>query len=123
MEIWVVIPLYSRTGRRIILGKDLVIVVEGARKDIKGPVEKIEGDNVHTRPTDGGYAKAFGVRDKEVCKCFNHGKHLKLVSGATESSECGNSLASTSTQLRIPRRVSISPRAFSRGGPPSGRHR
>ncbi|XP_059658766.1 putative transcription elongation factor SPT5 homolog 1 [Cornus florida] len=64
---------------------DLVIDVKDARKH--QAAKKIKGDTVHIRQTERGYLKSFAVRDKEFFKCFNHGKHVKLASGATESSE------------------------------------
>ncbi|KAK7858872.1 putative transcription elongation factor spt5 like protein 1 [Quercus suber] len=63
---------------------DAVIVVKGDLKNLKGWVEKVEEDNVHIRPDMKGLPKTISVNEKELCKCFEPGNHVKVVSGTVE---------------------------------------
>ncbi|XP_059630266.1 putative transcription elongation factor SPT5 homolog 1 [Cornus florida] len=69
---------------------DRVIVVKGDVKNLKGLVEKVEEDIVHIRPMAEeeveGLTKTetLTVREKDLCKYFKPGNHVKVVSGATE---------------------------------------
>ncbi|XP_057490454.1 putative transcription elongation factor SPT5 homolog 1 isoform X2 [Actinidia eriantha] len=63
---------------------DQVIVVKGDLKNLKGWVEKVEEDNVHIRPNADGLPKTLAVNEKELCKYFEPGNHVKVVSGASE---------------------------------------
>ncbi|KAH7833278.1 hypothetical protein Vadar_004736 [Vaccinium darrowii] len=63
---------------------DQVIFVGGDLKDLKGWVEKVDEDNVHIRPNAEGLPKTLTVNEKELCKYFKPGNHVKVVSGASE---------------------------------------
>ncbi|KAM3689518.1 hypothetical protein ACJW31_09G051600 [Castanea mollissima] len=63
---------------------DAVIVVKGDLKNLKGWVEKVEEDNVHIRPDMKGLPKTISVNEKELCKRFEPGNHVKVVSGTVE---------------------------------------
>ncbi|OVA07397.1 KOW [Macleaya cordata] len=61
-----------------------VIVVKGDLKNLMGWVEKVEEDNVHIRPKMKDLPKTLAVNEKELCKYFKPGDHVKVVSGAQE---------------------------------------
>ncbi|KAE8731825.1 putative transcription elongation factor SPT5-like protein 2 [Hibiscus syriacus] len=63
---------------------DAVIVVKGDLKNLKGWVEKVEEENVHIRPEMKGLPKTLAVNEKELCKYFEPGNHVKVVSGTKE---------------------------------------
>ncbi|KAL6962353.1 hypothetical protein U1Q18_037310 [Sarracenia purpurea var. burkii] len=63
---------------------DQVFLVKGDMKDLKGWVEKVDEDNVHIRPNMEGLPKTLAVNEKELCKYFEPGNHVKVVSGASE---------------------------------------
>ncbi|KAF5735460.1 Global transcription factor group A2 isoform 1 [Tripterygium wilfordii] len=63
---------------------DAVIVVKGDLKNLKGWVEKVEEENVHIRPEMKGLPKTLAVNQKELCKYFEPGNHVKIVSGTQE---------------------------------------
>ncbi|XP_019168250.1 PREDICTED: putative transcription elongation factor SPT5 homolog 1 [Ipomoea nil] len=63
---------------------DRVIVVKGDLKNLKGCVEKVEENTVHIRPKENNLPKTIAVCDKELCKYFERGNHVKVVSGASE---------------------------------------
>ncbi|KAK7351044.1 hypothetical protein VNO77_10188 [Canavalia gladiata] len=57
----------------------------GDLKNLKGWVEKVDEDNVHIRPAEiKGLPKTLAVNEKELCKYFEPGNHVKVVSGAQE---------------------------------------
>ncbi|XVE95629.1 hypothetical protein REPUB_Repub02eG0114700 [Reevesia pubescens] len=61
---------------------DAVIAVKGDLKILKGWVEKVEEENVHIRPEMKGLPKTLAI--KELCKYFEPGNHVKVVSGTNE---------------------------------------
>ncbi|RXH85647.1 hypothetical protein DVH24_009468 [Malus domestica] len=63
---------------------DAVIVVKGDLKNLKGWVEKVEEETVHIRPEMKELPKTLAINEKELCKYFEPGNHLKVVSGAQE---------------------------------------
>nr|XP_023877084.1 putative transcription elongation factor SPT5 homolog 1 isoform X2 [Quercus suber] len=63
---------------------DAVIVIKGDLKNLKGWVEKVEEENVHIRPEMKGLPKTLAVNEKELCKYFEPGNHVKVVSGTQE---------------------------------------
>ncbi|XP_074337491.1 putative transcription elongation factor SPT5 homolog 1 [Apium graveolens] len=63
---------------------DNVVVVKGDLKNLKGVVEKVEEGTVYIKPYDEGLPKTLAVREKELCKYFEPGNHVKVVSGASE---------------------------------------
>ncbi|KAI3927552.1 hypothetical protein MKW92_035048, partial [Papaver armeniacum] len=63
---------------------DAVIVIKGDLKNLMGWVEKVEEDNVHIRPKMKDLPKTLAVNQKELCKYFKPGDHVKIVQGAQE---------------------------------------
>ncbi|KAK7247238.1 hypothetical protein RIF29_42117 [Crotalaria pallida] len=63
---------------------DAVIVIKGDLKNLKGLVEKVDEDYVHIRPEIKGLPKTLVLNENELCKCFDSGNHVKVVSGAHE---------------------------------------
>nr|GLL33113.1 putative transcription elongation factor SPT5 homolog 1 isoform X1 [Ipomoea trifida] len=65
---------------------DRVIVVKGELKNLKGWVEKVEENIVHIRPKEKNLHNKtlISVGEKEVCKYFEAGNHVKVVCGASE---------------------------------------
>ncbi|KAG5526318.1 hypothetical protein RHGRI_032561 [Rhododendron griersonianum] len=47
-------------------------------------VEKVDEDNVHIRSNAEGLPKTLAVNEKELCKYFEPGNHVKVVCGALE---------------------------------------
>ncbi|OAY58398.1 putative transcription elongation factor SPT5 homolog 1 isoform X1 [Manihot esculenta] len=63
---------------------DSVIVVKGDLKNLKGWVEKVDEENVHIRPEMKDLPRTIAVNEKELCKYFEPGNHVKVVSGTQE---------------------------------------
>ncbi|KAH9614186.1 hypothetical protein KSS87_017895 [Heliosperma pusillum] len=63
---------------------DAVIIVKGDLKNLKGWVEKVEDGNVHIRPNEKGLPKTLAINEKDLCKYFEPGNHVKVVSGSHE---------------------------------------
>ncbi|VAI61315.1 unnamed protein product [Triticum turgidum subsp. durum] len=65
---------------------DAVVVVKGDLKDIRGCVEKVEDSIVHIRPTptQSDLPKTLAFSEKDLCKYFNPGDHVKVVFGVQE---------------------------------------
>ncbi|XP_072977351.1 putative transcription elongation factor SPT5 homolog 1 isoform X1 [Typha angustifolia] len=63
---------------------DAVIVVRGDLKNLEGWVEKVEEGTVHVRPKMTGLPKTLAFNEKELCKYFKPGDHVKVVSGVQE---------------------------------------
>ncbi|CAI9117020.1 OLC1v1018331C1 [Oldenlandia corymbosa var. corymbosa] len=68
---------------------DRVFVVGGDLKGLKGWVEKVEEDIVHIKPNHekGGLGllpASIAFSEKEICKCFLPGNHVKVVAGVAE---------------------------------------
>ncbi|CAA0809969.1 Putative transcription elongation factor SPT5 homolog 1 [Striga hermonthica] len=63
---------------------DTVIVVKGDLRNLKGVVEKVQEDIVHVKPNSKAFSKTLAINNKELCKCFEPGDHVKVVFGATE---------------------------------------
>ncbi|KAM3244040.1 hypothetical protein ACQJBY_055757 [Aegilops geniculata] len=63
---------------------DAVVVVKGDLKDIRGCVEKVEDSIVHIRPTRSDLPKTLAFSEKDLCKYFNPGDHVKVVFGVQE---------------------------------------
>ncbi|CAL5384561.1 unnamed protein product [Camellia sinensis] len=76
--------LFANRKKGHFMKGDQVIVVKGDLKNLKGWVEKVEEDNVHIRPNAEGLPKTLAVNEKELCKYFEPGNHVKVVSGASE---------------------------------------
>ncbi|KAJ3695944.1 hypothetical protein LUZ60_001321 [Juncus effusus] len=65
---------------------DAVVVVRGDLKNLEGWVEKVEEDIVHIKPKDETLGKTLAFKEKELCKHFKLGDHVKVVSGKQEGS-------------------------------------
>lgn len=63
---------------------DAVVVVHGDLKNLKGWVEKIEEETVHIKPEMAGLPKTLSFNEKELCKYFKLGDHVKVFSGVQE---------------------------------------
>ncbi|WCJ43436.1 Transcription elongation factor Spt5 [Euphorbia peplus] len=63
---------------------DAVIIVKGDLKNLKGWVEKVDEENVHIRPEMKDLPRTIAVNEKELCKYFEPGNHVKVVSGTQE---------------------------------------
>ncbi|KAK9124654.1 hypothetical protein Sjap_014256 [Stephania japonica] len=62
---------------------DAITVVGGDLKILMGWVEKVEEDNVHIRPEmEDLTERTLAVNEKDLCKYFKPGDHVKVVSGA-----------------------------------------
>ncbi|KAI4320600.1 hypothetical protein MLD38_034061 [Melastoma candidum] len=76
--------LFANRKRGHFMKGDAVIVVKGDLKNLKGWVEKVEEENVHIHPEMKGLPKTLAVSEKELCKYFEPGNHVKVVSGTQE---------------------------------------
>ncbi|KDP43057.1 hypothetical protein JCGZ_25243 [Jatropha curcas] len=63
---------------------DAVIIVKGDLKNLKGWVEKVDEENVHIRPEMKDLPRTIAVNEKELCKFFEPGNHVKVVTGTQE---------------------------------------
>ncbi|XP_020517829.1 putative transcription elongation factor SPT5 homolog 1, partial [Amborella trichopoda] len=63
---------------------DAVIVVRGDLKNLMGWVEKVEEESVYIRSNIPSFKETLAVNEKELCKYFKPGDHVKVVSGAQE---------------------------------------
>ncbi|KAK4490177.1 hypothetical protein RD792_000834 [Penstemon davidsonii] len=76
--------LFANRKKGHFMKGDRVIVVKGDLKNLKGWVEKVEEDTVHIKPNEEGLPRTLAIGEKELCKYFEPGNHVKVVSGATE---------------------------------------
>ncbi|XP_047321703.1 putative transcription elongation factor SPT5 homolog 1 [Impatiens glandulifera] len=76
--------LFANRKKGHFMKGDQVIVVKGDLKNLRGWVEKVEQENVFIRPKEAGLPKTLAVNEKELCKYFEPGNHVKVVSGASE---------------------------------------
>ncbi|KAI9388842.1 hypothetical protein POPTR_009G124200v4 [Populus trichocarpa] len=76
--------LFANRKKGHFMKGDAVIVVKGDLKSLKGWVEKVDEENVHIRPEMKGLPKTLAVNEKELCKYFEPGNHVKVVSGTHE---------------------------------------
>ncbi|KAG0463072.1 hypothetical protein HPP92_021548 [Vanilla planifolia] len=63
---------------------DAVVVVRGDLKNLKGWVEKVEENTVHIKPEMAGLPKTLAFNEKELCKYFKLGDHVKVISGVQD---------------------------------------
>ncbi|GKB60253.1 putative transcription elongation factor SPT5 homolog 1, partial [Tanacetum coccineum] len=63
---------------------DRVIIIKGDLKNLKGWVEKVEENTVHIKPNATDLPETVAVNERELCKYFEPGNHVKVVSGAQE---------------------------------------
>ncbi|XP_071923789.1 putative transcription elongation factor SPT5 homolog 1 isoform X1 [Coffea arabica] len=76
--------LFANRKKGHFMKGDRVIVVKGDLKNLKGWVEKVEEDTVHIKPNEKGLPATLAIGDRELCKYFEPGNHVKVVAGATE---------------------------------------
>ncbi|KAK7311478.1 hypothetical protein RJT34_09653 [Clitoria ternatea] len=76
--------LFANRKKGHFMKGDAVIIVKGDLKNLKGWVEKVDEDNVHIRPEIKDLPRTIAVNEKELCKYFEPGNHVKVVSGAQE---------------------------------------
>ncbi|XP_068652910.1 putative transcription elongation factor SPT5 homolog 1 isoform X1 [Aristolochia californica] len=76
--------LLSNRKKGHFLKGDAVVVIRGDLKNLKGWVEKVDEENVHIRPKLSGLPATLAVNDRDLCKHFEPGDHVKVVSGAHE---------------------------------------
>lgn len=76
--------LFANRKKGHFMKGDRVIVIKGDLKNLKGWVEKVEEGTVHIKPNASGLPKTLAVSEKELCKYFEPGNHVKVVSGAQE---------------------------------------
>ncbi|KAF7827360.1 putative transcription elongation factor SPT5-like protein 1 [Senna tora] len=76
--------LFANRKKGHFMKGDAVIVIKGDLKNLKGWVEKVDEDNVHIRPEIKDLPKTLAVNERELCKYFEPGNHVKVVSGTQE---------------------------------------
>ncbi|OWM85073.1 hypothetical protein CDL15_Pgr027860 [Punica granatum] len=76
--------LFANRKKGHFMKGDAVIVVKGDLKNLKGWVEKVEEENVYIRPEMKDLPRTLAVNQKELCKYFEPGNHVKVVSGTQE---------------------------------------
>lgn len=60
---------------------DAVVVIRGDLKNLMGWVEKVEEENVLVKPKMKGLQDTLVFQEKDLCKYFKTGDHVKVVSG------------------------------------------
>ncbi|XP_076900340.1 putative transcription elongation factor SPT5 homolog 1 isoform X2 [Bidens hawaiensis] len=76
--------LFANRKKGHFMKGDRVIVIKGDLKNLKGWVEKVEEGTVHIKPNAAGLLTTLAVSEKELCKYFEPGNHVKVVTGAQE---------------------------------------
>ncbi|KAF6153369.1 hypothetical protein GIB67_003559 [Kingdonia uniflora] len=76
--------LFANRKKGHFMKGDAVIVIKGDLKNLMGWVEKVDEENVHIRPKMKDLPKTIAVNEKDICKYFKPGDHVKVVSGAQE---------------------------------------
>ncbi|KAL8130574.1 hypothetical protein V2J09_019729 [Rumex salicifolius] len=76
--------LFANRKKGHFMKGDAVIVIKGDLKNLKGWVEKSEEDYVHIRPNAEGLPKTLSINEKDLCKYFELGNHVKVISGVHE---------------------------------------
>ncbi|KAL9252903.1 putative transcription elongation factor SPT5 homolog 1 [Drosera capensis] len=76
--------LFANRKKGHFMKGDAVIIVKGDLKNLKGWVEKVEDGYVHIRPNEKGLPRTLAINEKELCKYFEPGNHVKVVSGSHE---------------------------------------
>ncbi|CAM0943830.1 unnamed protein product [Alopecurus aequalis] len=76
--------LFTNRKKGHFMKGDAVVVVKGDLKNLEGCVEKVEDDTVHIRPKQSGLPKTLAFNAKDLCKHFNPGDHVKVVSGVQQ---------------------------------------
>ncbi|VFQ63091.1 unnamed protein product [Cuscuta campestris] len=77
--------LSANRKRSCFMKGERVIVGVGDLKNLKGTVEWVEQDHmVHIKPDEKGLPKTLAISHQNICKCFEVGNYVKVVSGAAE---------------------------------------
>ncbi|XP_072952889.1 putative transcription elongation factor SPT5 homolog 1 [Typha angustifolia] len=76
--------LFANRKKGHFMKGDAVIVIRGDLKNLEGWVEKVEEETVHVRPKMSDLPKTLAFNEKELCKYFKPGDHVKVVSGVQE---------------------------------------
>ncbi|KAG2330161.1 hypothetical protein Bca52824_001341 [Brassica carinata] len=76
--------LFANRKKGHFMKGDAVIVIKGDLKNLKGWVEKVDEENVLIRSGLKGLPDPLAVNEKELCKYFEPGNHVKVVSGTHE---------------------------------------
>ncbi|KAF3568285.1 hypothetical protein DY000_02014627 [Brassica cretica] len=76
--------LFANRKKGHFMKGDAVIVIKGDLKNLKGWVEKVDEENVLIRSGMKGLPDPLAVNEKELCKYFEPGNHVKVVSGTHE---------------------------------------
>ncbi|GLJ49926.1 hypothetical protein SUGI_1061450 [Cryptomeria japonica] len=64
---------------------DMVVVMRGDLKNLKGCVERVDDENIHVRTKmEGIEGTVLSFHQNELCKFFETGDHVKVVSGTHE---------------------------------------
>ncbi|KAG2604970.1 hypothetical protein PVAP13_4NG124600 [Panicum virgatum] len=76
--------LFANRKKGHFMKGDAVIVIKGDLKNLEGWVEKVEDETVHIRPKISDLPKTLAFNEKELCKYFKPGDHVKVISGVQE---------------------------------------
>ncbi|CAH8377739.1 unnamed protein product [Eruca vesicaria subsp. sativa] len=76
--------LFANRKKGHFMKGDEVIVIKGDLKNLKGWVEKVDEENVLIRSDTKGLHNPLAVNEKELCKYFEPGNHVKVVCGTNE---------------------------------------
>ncbi|GJT46690.1 putative transcription elongation factor SPT5 homolog 1 [Tanacetum coccineum] len=87
--------LFANRKKGHFMKGDRVIIIKGDLKNLKGWVEKVEESTVHIKPNATDlpvkstwpglkHTETLAVSERELCKYFEPGNHVKVVSGAQE---------------------------------------
>uniref|UniRef100_A0ACD5Z5R6 Uncharacterized protein n=1 Tax=Avena sativa TaxID=4498 RepID=A0ACD5Z5R6_AVESA len=76
--------LFTNRKKGHFMKGDAVVVVKGDLKNLEGSVEKVEDGTVHIRPKQSGLPKTLAFNATDLCKHFNPGDHVKVVSGVQQ---------------------------------------
>ncbi|CAN8246881.1 unnamed protein product [Cochlearia groenlandica] len=76
--------LFANRKKGHFMKGDAVIVIKGDLKNLKGWVEKVDEENVFIRSEMKGLPDPLTVIARELCKYFEPGNHVKIISGTHE---------------------------------------
>ncbi|EOA26299.1 hypothetical protein CARUB_v10024589mg [Capsella rubella] len=76
--------LFANRKKGHFMKGDAVIVIKGDLKNLKGWIEKVDEENVLIRSEMKGLPNPLAVNERELCKYFEPGNFVKVVSGINE---------------------------------------
>uniref|UniRef100_A0A0E0K5R9 Transcription elongation factor SPT5 n=1 Tax=Oryza punctata TaxID=4537 RepID=A0A0E0K5R9_ORYPU len=76
--------LFTNRKKGHFMKGDSVIVIKGDLKNLEGYVEKADDATVHIRPKLPGLLDTLVFNESDLCKYFNPGDHVKVMSGVQE---------------------------------------